>query len=248
MSTYAEAALVSSLNYLAQSQQAISHNLANISSNGFKRRQPIAEENSTRFYSLLRENLPTVRYREAADWSVGNLVPTNERNHVAIESQDFFRVRSQDGRTYLTRSGELQTDAEGYLTDEGGSRYLDATGSDLQVRAEGDAVQGFSVTPAGDLVDAGSGQPLGRALGVFRVADRDALLPVGNGRFVDTGKQDLVAVPTTSVRQGNVEASNVQTVNEMVNMLVVQRAFQATTTMLRSVGQLQSSFVNSLNR
>jgi len=248
MTTYAETALISSLGFLAQSQQAISHNLANVSSNGFKRRQPVAETSSSLFHSLLQQNLPTVVYREATDWSVGNLVPTNEQSHVAIESQDFFRVRAGDGRTFFTRSGELQVDAQGYLTDEGGYRYLDPAGNDLQVRVEGDSIPAFTITPAGEIVDAGSGQILGRTLGVFRVAKREALQPTGHGRFLDAAKQDVVAVPTDAVRQGNVEASNVETVNEMVDMLVVQRAFQATATMLRSVGQLQSSFVNTLAR
>jgi flagellar basal body rod protein FlgG len=246
MSSYAETALVSSLGYLAQAQQAISHNLANVSSNGFKRRQTIAESSPTRFHGMLRDALPTVRYREVADWSQGNLVPTREPNHVALQSSDFFRVRGADGRTFLTRNGELQVDAQGYLCDEDGLRYLDNTGGDLQVRAEGDAIRGFTVTQNGEVTDAGTGQALGRTLGVFRVPDRDALVPVGGGRFLDSAKQDLVAVPTNALRQGNIEASNVETVGEMVSMLVVQRSFQATTTILRSIGQLQSTFVNSI--
>ncbi|MEZ5966732.1 MAG: flagellar hook basal-body protein [Planctomycetota bacterium] len=248
MTTYAEAALVSSLNYLSQSQQAIAHNLANISSTAFKRRQPIAEESPSRFHGMLREQLPTVKYREAADWSIGNLVPTGERNHVALESQDFFRVRDGEGNLFFTRSGELQVDAQGYLTDESGFHYLDNAGADLQVRAEGDSSTGFSVTPGGEIVDADTGVSTGRTLGVFRVGSREALQPAGRGRFVDTAKQDVVVVPTTAIRQGNVEASNVQTVSEMVNMLVVQRSFQATATILRNVGQLQSSFVSALAR
>lgn len=248
MTTYAETALISGLNYLAQAQQAISHNLANVSSSGFKRRLPIADAATSRFHGMLREQLPTVRYQEAPDWSVGNLLPTRDPNNIAIDSQDFFRVRGGDGRVFFTRSGELQVDAQGNLTDKSGYRYLDPTGSELQVRAEGDQVAGVTITPAGELLDAGSGQPLNRTLGVFRVANRDALTSVGHGRFVDDNKQDVVAVPTTAIRQGNLEASNVETVSEMVNMLVVQRSFQATSTILRSVGQLQSSFINSISR
>lgn len=249
MTTYAETALVSSLGYLAQAQQAISHNLANVNSNAFKRRQAIAEVGTSRFHGMLEQTLPIVRYREATDWSPGNLVATGELNHVALESQaDFFRVRGTDGRTYLTRSGELQVDAQGFLADEAGYRYLDTADQEVQVRVEGDDSNGFTVTPAGELLDARSGLSLNRSIGVFRVADRDALLPVGKGRFLDQGKQDVVAVPTNAVKQGNVEASNVETVSEMVSMLVIQRSFQATSNILRSIGQLQSTFVNAMAR
>jgi flagellar basal body rod protein FlgG len=167
---------------------------------------------------------------------------------VALESGDFFRVRAADGRTYFTRSGELQIDAQGYLTDEGGYRYLDNAGADMQVRSEGDAGSGVTIAANGDVTDERTGSSLNRTLGVFRVADRDALLPAGHGRLVDAKQQDVVAVPTTAIRQGNVEASNVETVSELVHMMVVQRSFEATATVLRHIGQLQSSFVNAVTR
>ena len=83
---------------------------------------------------------------------------------------------------------------------------------------------------------------------MFRVADRDALVPVGHGRFIDSAAQDVVAVPTTSIKQGHVEASNVETVSELVNMMVVQRRFEATSSVLRHIGQLQSSFISAVTR
>lgn len=248
MTSYAETALIRSLSWLSQAQQAITHNIANASSNGFKRRQPIAETEPTAFQSALQEAMPVVRYREAADWKTGNLLPSSDRNQVALESQDFFRVRAADGRTFFTRSGELQVDAQGYLCDAGGSRYLDSTGNDLQARTEGEGPSGVGIAPNGDLSDDRTGTSLGRALGVFRVADRDALVPAGHGHLVDSANQEVVAVPTTAIRQGNIEASNVETVSELVNMMIVQRTFEANSTVLRHIGQLQSTFINAVTR
>jgi flagellar basal body rod protein FlgG len=134
------------------------------------------------------------------------------------------------------------------LVDEAGYRYLDGTGNDLQVRPDGDADTAITIAPSGDVSDGRTGASLGRTIGVFRVADRDALVPTGRGRFVDPRGQDVVAVPTNAIRQGNVEASNVETVSELVSMLVVQRTFEATSTVLRGVGQLQRSFIGAVNR
>ncbi|HLU39467.1 MAG TPA: flagellar hook basal-body protein [Planctomycetota bacterium] len=248
MTSYAETALTRGLNWLANAQQAIAHNLANVNSAGFKRRHAIAEESPTAFHSVLEQTLPTVRYREVCDWRTGTLQATNDPGHVALESGDFFRVRGPDGRMYFTRSGELHTDAQGFLCDQSGYRYLDETGAEVQIRSEGDEAPGVLVAANGALSDARDGRSLQRSLGVFRVADRDALVPAGGGRFVDTRAQEPVVVPTTAVRQGSIEGSNVETVGELVQMLVVQRAFQATASVLRGFGELQSTFIRAVNR
>lgn len=248
MTSYAEIALVRGLSFLSDSQAAIANNLANVSTNGFKRRQPIAEPTTARFHSLLQAELPAVRYTETPNWRVGTLVPTGESTHVALDSQDFFRVRAADGATYFTRTGTLQIDAQGYLANSRGERYLDASGNELPVRASNPDLVAFTIGPNGSIVDSPTGAQLGLNLGVFRVEQRDALQAVAGGRFIDTSGQNVTAVPTNAVRQGSLEASNVDSVSEMVQMLVVQRAFQATSTMLRSVGQLQSSFVSAMAR
>lgn len=248
MTSYAEIALVRGLSYLSEAQSAISHNLANVSSNGFKRRQPLAEPTSARFHSMLDAELPAVRYREEPNWKVGTLVPTGEMTHIALDSQDFFRVRGGDGATYFTRTGELHIDSQGYLTNAHGERYLDPAGNELPVRAANPDLVRYTIGPNGSLVDSPSGAPLGMNLGVFRVEKRESLLPLSGGRWVDTAGQDVTAVPTNAIRQGTIESSNVETVSEMVQMLVVQRSFQATSSMLRSVGQLQSSFISAMAR
>lgn len=248
MASYAETSLIRALGYLSEAQQAITHNLANVSSHGFKRRMPTAMLGESRFHSMLQAELPAVGYTEATDWSPGNLVPTGQPTHVALDGPEFFRVRTQDGRTYLTRNGQLHVDSGGYLSTPAGYRYLDSLGREIQVRSEGGGTAHFSISPDGSLVDSDTGVSLGRGLGLFRVDAAESLLPAGTGLYVETTAEPAPAVPAASVRQGNLEASNVSSIDEMIGMLVVQRSFQATATALRTVSQLRSSFVNALDR
>jgi flagellar basal body rod protein FlgG len=248
MTTYAEAALVSGLSYLATAQQAIAHNLANVQSTAFKRRSPMAQPVESRFHSLLEAEMPTVAYQEATDWSRGNLVPTNEKTHVALESSDFFRVRAANGQVLFTRSGELHVDVDGFLTTGYGHRLLDPTDNEIQLRGDDGNVPPFIIAPNGALTNAETGESLGKSLGVFRVDRPDALTPHGDGCYADSLGQRAVAVPTSALRQGHLEASNVQSINELINMLVVQKTFQATATTLRAVNQLHATFAASLSR
>ena len=77
--------------------------------------------------------------------------------------------------------------------------------------------------------------------------DPNALVPVGSGNFQDPGKQKLEVV-SDGVRQGYQEGSNVDSLQELVQMIVVQRSFTATQKALGSVGRMQESLVQNLSR
>jgi flagellar basal body rod protein FlgG len=238
MTDYAEIALARGLSWLAETQAAIAHNLANVDSTGFKRRGPVADPLEHEFQSLLGAPLPSIRYRDALIWNAGPLRPTGERFHVTLGEDEFFRVRASDGAIYYTRAGELTSDSQGRLMTPSGYRYVGQSQEDVVIGRER-TVGDVAISPNGMIVDAkDSSQVLG-ALGVFKLADRDALAPLGNGLYVDKKQQPVTAVPTDKVRQGFLELSNVDTLTELTAMIGVQRSFAATHGALTALNRMK---------
>lgn len=247
MASYAEAALVSSMAFLAESQANVAHNLANANTAGFKRSDALAMTTTSRFKGMLDAELPTIRFTKSLDWTQGILEPTNEKMHVALEQDDsFFRVRTSSGDTFYTRKGDLKIDSEGFLATSAGARYLDDQDQEIQIGAVGELI----IKANGDISSADPGTDssvIFGTLGVF-LGRQLPLEPVGTGMLRDPSNQLPTLDATASVRQGSQERSNVEVVAELVRMIEVQRSFQAVSRALTSIGRLGASFNASLNR
>jgi flagellar basal body rod protein FlgG len=252
MASYAETALVRGLAFLSEAQASIAHNLANLDSAGFKRQSAVAKTETSRFQSVLEGELPTVGYSQTIDWTPGSLKTTAESTHVGIEGERsknlFFRVRGKDNETYYTRNGQLQLDDQGRLVTSDGSRYLDASGNEISLGFDTALLSGILIESTGLIRERnGAGRQLGQ-IGVFKVDDTKSLSSVGSGLFRDTAKQPVTAAQTGSVRQGNLEQSNVQSLDEMVRMMIVERSFQATGRVLGAVQRVQESYSSVMSR
>jgi flagellar basal body rod protein FlgG len=246
MSGYAETALVKGMHFLAESQAAISNNLANLETASYKRRTPVALESASSFERVLGERMPTVRYGEVSDWKQGSLRETGSQLELALSEGSWLRVQDGKGRVFLTRDGQMQLDSQGGLVNNEGFRYLDQNGSPILLGTGEQSPTELSISNSGQISDPTTGQVWG-PLGVFKVRDPNALVPVGSGNFQDPGKQKLEVV-SDGVRQGYQEGSNVDSLQELVQMIVVQRSFTATQKALGSVGRMQESLVQNLSR
>ncbi len=246
MSRYAETALVRGLNYLAETQAAISHNLANVDTASFKRRAPQAVLAGESFDTMLGARLPMIRYAENTDFSVGNTHDTGNRFDIALAENTWLRVQDPKGRTYLTRDGRMQLDNAGYLVTANGLRYLDQTGNPIQLADAEGAPSEMTIAANGQIADPQSGRVWG-PIGVFKVPNQNALLPQGSGLFVDTAAQRLELQPS-GLQQGYQEGSNVDSLQELVQMILVQHNFAATQRALGSVGRMQDRLIETINR
>ncbi len=83
MTGYSEVALVRTMSYLAESQAAVSNNLANATTFGYKRRVPVTAEAATSFESMLGKTMPSVYYTEQIDFKTGIQRPTGEAFHIS---------------------------------------------------------------------------------------------------------------------------------------------------------------------
>ena len=239
----------------------ISHNLANVSTNGFKRGQAVFED---LIYQNLRQvgansseqtQLPTglqlgLGVRTVATsrtFSQGNLQQTSNNLDMAINGAGFFQVQQPDGTVGYTRDGSFQVNAQGQMVTSGG--YLlsggitipaDARSVTVSNSGQVSVLQGANTTPTvvGQLELATFVNPVG-------------LEPRGQNLYTETAAS---GAPTTgapgstglgSVLQGYVESSNVNVVQELVNMIQTQRAYemnskaiQTSDQMLQKLGQL----------
>lgn len=246
MSGYSEMALVRGLRYLAESQAAIAHNLANVDTAGFKRRAPLAVEAPQSFDTMLGQKLPLIRYTESTDFQIGTARETGNKFDVALGEQSWLRVADDKGHTWLTRDGQMQLDVEGNLVTHGGLRYLDQAGNPIRV-GDGDTPPAdIVISPNGQISDPTSGQTFG-PLGVFKVRDQQALIPQGAGLYTDTKNQQLELV-AAGVQQGYREGSNVDSLQELVQMILVQRGFSATERALSSIGRMQDQLIANVSR
>jgi flagellar basal-body rod protein FlgG len=239
----------------------ISNNLANVSTNGFKKAHAVFED---LMYQNLRQvgsntseqsTLPTglqvgLGVRTVATsrtFSQGNLQQTNNNLDVAIQGNGFFQVTMPDGTTGYTRDGAFQLDNQGRLVNSTG---LLVQGG-VTVPANATSV---SVASNGTVTAAVPGTAAPQTIGTITTAsfiNPAGLEPKGQNIYQETAAsgQPNAGTPGAdglgSLMQGFVETSNVNVVQELVTMIQTQRAYemnskaiQTSDQMLQKLGQL----------
>lgn len=220
----------------------ISNNLANVNTTGYKKSRLDFQD---LLYEVIREpgasvgqggQLPTGiqighGVRPVATqkmFTTGNMQQTGNVLDVAIEGDGFFQVVRPDGSLAYTRDGAFKKDAEGRITTSEG--YL----LEPEIVIPDNATS-LSISPDGKVTVtvAGSGTPqeIGE-IQLVRFINPAGLLAVGRNLYVETAASGapMVATPGTeglgTLLHQFLEMSNVQVVEEMVNMIVAQRAYE----------------------
>ena len=222
-------------------QDAIASNLANVSTTGYKRDQVTNETFSEMFLSNLRNNdqvgslsLGTRVSGVVTDFAQGSLRPTEEAMDVALSGDGFFVVQTPAGYAY-TRSGQFTRDAQGFMTTQDGNYVLGTTNQPIFI-GQGDP----SISQTGEIVV--QGQPVGR-LNVVTL-DMDTAQKAGAKLWVGT---PTGAWPQgTGVRQGYLEASATNSVEEMVRMIETMRSYESNQRVLQSLDQTLGKAVNEV--
>jgi flagellar basal-body rod protein FlgG len=179
----------------------------------------------------------------------GELHQTGQPFDIAIDGEGFIELMGPAGRTELWRGGTLKVNEDGSLATAGGVPLK----SMISVP---DGATSLSIAPDGvvRVVSPGDGQSreIGR-INILRVKDLSQVQSLGNGLYALA--QDT-AEPTSNVPgeegcgtlvQGAVETSNVQLSDEMVTLLLMQRAYAASAQLVQAGDQLMS-IANNLRR
>lgn len=220
----------------------IANNLANVNTNGFKRsraifedllyqniRQPGAQSSQqTQLPSGLQLGTGVRSVATERNFTQGNLQQTNNNKDVAIQGEGFFQVLLPDGSTAYTRDGSFQVDAQGQLVTASGypiqpAILIPSDATSLTVGRDGTV----SITQAGSAVASELG-----ALQLATFINPAGLMAKGENLFVESSSSGNpnTATPGTNgsgtLAQGFVETSNVNVVEELVNMIQTQRAYE----------------------
>ncbi len=239
----------------------ISNNMANVSTNGFKRANAVFED---LMYQNLRQvgaaateqnNLPTglqigLGVRTVAtsrSFAQGSLQQSGNQLDLAVNGSGFLQVTMPDGTTGYTRDGSLQTDSQGRLVTSSGFPIA----GDITIPAE---AQSITVGADGVVSVKLPGNAAPQQVGNIELAgfiNPAGLEPLGQNMYAESAASGnpVTGAPGANglgnLMQGYVETSNVNVVQELVTMIQTQRAYemnskaiQTSDQMLQRLGQL----------
>jgi flagellar basal-body rod protein FlgF len=222
-------------------QEVVSHNLANVSTNGFRaelaafRAVPVRGDGaSSRVYALES----TVGYSNAP----GALQTTGRPLDVAVKGNSWLAVQALDGTEAYTRAGALEVSAEGVLTDVQG-RPVVGDGGPLTIPANA-VVEVASDGTISAKVGRERPQPLGR----LKLVTPEAALQRGTDGLFRAAEGDLAADPAARVQSGALEGSNVNAVESMVAMISAARQFEQQMKALQTAEQKEQSATKLLTQ
>lgn len=240
----------------------IANNLANVSTTGFKR-------DRASFEDLVYQNVRQVGAQSSQDTQLpsgltvgtgvrtvateklhtqGNLLQTGNSLDLAVQGRGFFQILHPDGSIVYTRDGSFGMSSNGQIVDSNGYALepaITVPANTLSITIGSDGVVSAQV--------AGSSTPT--TLGTLELADfvnPTGLAAVGQNLFRETGASG--AASTTSpgldgvgtILQGALESSNVNVVEEMVNMIETQRAYEMNSKAISTADEMLSYITNQL--
>ena len=161
----------------------------------------------------------------------GETQPTGRDLDVAIQGEGFFEVQMPDGRHAFTRSGEFSMRADRTLINSANEEVLSDGGSPIVMQADGGKV---TINADGSIVQGAT--TLGR-LSVQKFGNPGALAPMSGGQFIANSGADPVPVIKPTLMQGFLESSNTAPLGEMVNLVLISRAYDANQHVITSTDQ-----------
>lgn len=240
--------------------EVISNNLANVSTNGFKKARAEFEDlmyhtvkepgQATGLNSVSPTGVQTgLGVKTGAvqkDFTNGSTVVTKNPFDIQIEGAGFFQILTADGQVGYTRDGAFKRDPNGRLIDKNGNVLqpeitipADAAGVDISPTGEVKVLMGLNEPPA----------VVGQ-IDVTNFVNPAGLKSIGKNLFVQTpaSGQPIVARPglqgTGFLAQGQVEGSNVNMVEEMVNMISAQRFYETNSKAIQAADQMLQTINN----
>ncbi len=237
----------SALGALERWQDVVSQNITSSQTTGYRKRtinfsaqlsgelQTDAKGRNTAAMSTIFPKVNT-----GINFTTGETQPTRREYDVAIQGEGFFEVQMPDGTKAYTRSGEftlrsdrtlVTTGGQEVLSDGGAPIVLLPTGAPMTVNRDGTIFQGDT------------------SLGKFAVQsfkDNSKLTPMAGGYFRANGGLQPEAVDHPELMQGYLEGSNVTPLREMVDMVLISRAYEANQKIISNFDQTMEKTLDAL--
>ena len=235
----------------------LTNNLANADTNGFKKEGMTATSFADQLAIRIKDTSSMLVPKKMGDitfgakvgetyidWSIGSFQVTDNMHDFAIEGNGFFRISYTDkaGQTSVkyTRDGAFAVDRDGYMRTKDGDYVLNQAGGRIQI----DPSQEFTIDSQRNLLQ--NGQIVGN-IGVVDIADYSFLQEYGENMYdLVEGGQEVNT--NTAVIQGALEKSNMNVVDEMVEMITVARAYEANQKMIQTIDTTIEKAVNQIGK
>jgi flagellar basal-body rod protein FlgG len=242
--------------------QVIANNLANVNTVGFKRDRASFETLS--YQTVIAPGAPSsAQNRYATGLNVGtgvqvdataridtqgSFTTTDNALDLAIEGAGYFQVQTPDGRTAYTRAGNFSLSAEGTIV----------TSSGLPIQPQIQIPEGttsITVGTDGTVSAQLTGQSAPTELGKIETArfvNNAGLLAIGNNLLVESAASGAPQVGAAgeagrgAIRSGSLEASNVNVVEELVDMIETQRAYEVNSKMIQATDEMMRNATQQL--
>lgn len=234
-------------------QDVITNNIANVSTTGFKSDDLMVKD----FKDVLIENRDKIVDGKnvkntigslslgskidgtSTNFQQGEITDSDNLTDFALQGKGFFTL-SKDNKDYYTRDGHFQVDASGYLIDDNGN-YV--KGKNLQNGTSGKIYigKGKINTSSDGTISVDNVPKYKFSLADFN--DYNTLKKVGDNLYEGTNSKTASNV---SVKQKALEKSNVNVVNEMVNMMSVMRTFETNQKVIQSIDETLDKVVNQV--
>lgn len=230
----------------------LSNNLANVNTTGYKRDSVITSAFPD--YMFTRnggDNIPPGGQIGKMDYGIlvdtlhtnfqeGALSETKGKLDFAIDGNGFFVVDTPNGQRF-TRDGSFAMSKDGYLVTQEGY-YVEGLNGPIKL-SEGN----ISVDEAGNIIN--NGQNIDK-LNIMDFNNYDGLRKEGDNLFyIDNAVLSVQIIPSTGrIKQGYLEESNVNPVNEMVNMISVMRTYESSQRVVTAFDETLGKVVNEVGK
>jgi flagellar basal-body rod protein FlgG len=242
--------------------QVIANNLANVNTTGFKRDRasfetlsyqsivaPGAASSSQNRYAIgLNLGTGVQMTGTARIETQGSLTTTSNSLDLAIEGAGYFQMQTPDGRIAYTRAGDFNLSADGTI--------VNAEGMPLQPQIQiPDGATSIAIGTDGTVSAQISGQSESTEIGKIETArfvNPAGLQSIGGNLLVETGSSGAPQVGAAgdqgrgTIRSGALEASNVNVVEELVDMIETQRAYEVNSKMIESADEMMRNATQQL--
>jgi flagellar basal-body rod protein FlgG len=240
----------------------ISNNLANVNTTGFKRDRAVFQDllyqvnrqpgglntQNTELPSGLQLGTGVRVVGTAKQFTQGNLQITEQPLDMAINGRGFMQVQMPDGQTAYTRDGQFQLNSDGDVVNPSGYALepninIPENATNVTIGRDG------TVTAVTD--DQAAPINLGQ-ITLVDFINPQGLQAIGNNLFKETnasgdpteGEAGLAGLGT--LEQGSIESSNVEVVEELVNMITTQRAYEMNSKVVSTVDQMLQFITNNI--
>ncbi|OGO79812.1 MAG: flagellar basal body rod protein FlgG, partial [Clostridiales bacterium GWC2_40_7] len=245
----------------------ISNNLSNVNTTGFKKERvefkDLLYQTMERAYVLEDQGKPVnlqvgfgvMPVATVKNFDTGNFEQTDNPLDLAIDGEGFFMVLGPTGNIQYTRDGSFKisiTEEGSKITTSDGFPLLDDTGNEIILNID---VSSMNISSSGELSytdELGLVVSLGQTIGVMKFPNKFGLESTGRNLYAENSASgfavsDAELGTRSIINQGFLEASNVQTVEEMVKLIVAQRAYEINSKAIQSADEMLG-MANNLKR